>query len=286
MDARAVSLYICVVPERETVNPILSSLRLEVVQASHRTLGTDWARDGYSDDVARLYWVERGLAFVRHHDREFQLRPGRLYLIPAGTTFDFWCPRRFTQYWVHFTATSVGGLDALRYLACEYESAVDDVRKTRAMIRALETAASGHQPADVLRANGLLMQLLAHFPARAEAPSRARADEGIRRFAAVLGYVEANLGAPLRVSRLAAVAHLERTYFARAFRARFGVTPARYVQRLRLDRAKRMLLETDLTLRTIADRNGYTDVHHFAKSFKKLTGTTPGAFRRQGERSP
>lgn len=78
----------------------------------------------------------------------------------------------------------------------------------------------------------------------------------------------------IRRSRLA-----ERT-FKRRFAAATGLTPIAYVQRLRIEDAKRRLERTDASIDEISWRVGYEDAAFFRRLFKRTTGLTAGAYRR------
>jgi len=81
--------------------------------------------------------------------------------------------------------------------------------------------------------------------------------------------------------QLAELAHLEATYFSRQFSRRFGLSPVQYIQRQRIERAQRLLWETDATLSVIAEQTGFSSPFHLSKTFKKLTGMPPSEFRRR-----
>jgi AraC family transcriptional regulator len=51
--------------------------------------------------------------------------------------------------------------------------------------------------------------------------------------------------------------------------------------RLRAERVKRILIDSDATLEKVAADNGFTDLSHLVKSFRKATGVTPGEFRKR-----
>lgn len=78
--------------------------------------------------------------------------------------------------------------------------------------------------------------------------------------------------------------HLSRAQFVRRFRAQFGQSPARFVIGTRLERAKYLLLETNLTLTQIADALGYTNAQFLARQFKQHYRQTPGEWRREVEK--
>jgi AraC-like DNA-binding protein len=68
-------------------------------------------------------------------------------------------------------------------------------------------------------------------------------------------------------------------HFARAFRQSFGMPPHSYLLRRRIERADRLLEQTELSLSEIALSTGFSDQSHFAKHFRRLTGMTPSTAR-------
>ena len=75
--------------------------------------------------------------------------------------------------------------------------------------------------------------------------------------------------------------HLSRAQFTRRFRAAFGTSPARFVIQTRIERARQLLLESDMTLEQIARTLGYADAYFFSRQFKQFAGQSPGALRRR-----
>jgi AraC-like DNA-binding protein len=67
--------------------------------------------------------------------------------------------------------------------------------------------------------------------------------------------------------------------FRKLFAAEAGVSPARYRILRRVDRAKSLLIEGGVPIKTIAEQLGYCDVYFFARQFKQVTGKTPSEFR-------
>jgi AraC-like DNA-binding protein len=95
----------------------------------------------------------------------------------------------------------------------------------------------------------------------------------------VLDYVETHVDKNIELRALAATAELSLFHFARAFKVSKGVTPHAYILQRRIERAKRSLRETDLSLAEIARGSGFSDQSHFARRFRELVGTSPKAFR-------
>ena len=86
---------------------------------------------------------------------------------------------------------------------------------------------------------------------------------------------------PLDVSAVAAVAHVSEAHFIRTFRATFGETPHRYLQRRRVERSMFLLRETERSITDICFDVGFTSVGTFSRMFKEIIGETPSGYRRR-----
>jgi AraC-like DNA-binding protein len=85
----------------------------------------------------------------------------------------------------------------------------------------------------------------------------------------------------LDIEALAASAHLSRAHFIRSFRATFGETPHRYLQRRRLERAMALLRETDRPVTEICLDVGFSSLGSFSRTFHDVVGVSPRAYRNQ-----
>ena len=84
---------------------------------------------------------------------------------------------------------------------------------------------------------------------------------------------------PLDVPAVAAVAHLSPAHFIRSFRAAFGETPHRYLQRRRVERSMFLLRETDRSVTDICLGIGFTSLGTFSRTFREIVGETPSRYR-------
>jgi transcriptional regulator GlxA family with amidase domain len=88
-----------------------------------------------------------------------------------------------------------------------------------------------------------------------------------------------NLHLPLTIEDLADRVHMSPRNFARAFAKQTQVTPARFIETLRLDAARRRLEETSLGLEEIAAQCGFGTAEIMRRCFTRKLGSTPSAFR-------
>ena len=84
---------------------------------------------------------------------------------------------------------------------------------------------------------------------------------------------------PLDVPAVAAVAHLSEAHFSRSFRATFGETPHRYLQRRRVERSMFLLRETDRSVTDICFDVGFMSLGTFSRTFREIVGETPSDYR-------
>lgn len=93
-------------------------------------------------------------------------------------------------------------------------------------------------------------------------------------------YMEAQYADPaLSMETIAGQAGVSTGYLRRLFREFHGVSPVRYLQDLRINRAKELLLSENCTVTDAASRCGYGSLYYFSEAFRARTGVTPSAFR-------
>jgi transcriptional regulator GlxA family with amidase domain len=85
---------------------------------------------------------------------------------------------------------------------------------------------------------------------------------------------------PLSVSALAERVAMSPRNFARVFAHEFGTTPGRYLLRLRVEAARRLLEQTDRSLEQVADASGFRSVDVLRRAMQRAVGTTPARYRR------
>ncbi|MEN3111955.1 helix-turn-helix domain-containing protein [Uliginosibacterium paludis] len=107
------------------------------------------------------------------------------------------------------------------------------------------------------------------------------ADWRLRR---VADYIEENLGAALSIAEMAALAGLSRSHFSQAFRDAFGMAPHQFVMVRRIEHAKRRLRMDRESVTEIAGSLGFASHAHFSGVFRRMTGFSPGEWRRGAER--
>jgi transcriptional regulator GlxA family with amidase domain len=99
------------------------------------------------------------------------------------------------------------------------------------------------------------------------------------RLADLASWAERNIDKPLDVETLAERAHMSLRSFHRHCQAELGVSPAKFVEGLRLDAARRLLETRSFDLAQVAARSGFSGSDHLIRAFERRFGVTPGVYR-------
>ncbi|WP_019536145.1 AraC family transcriptional regulator [Paenibacillus ginsengihumi] len=149
------------------------------------------------------------------------------------------------------------------------------------MIGALGKAGTW-SPALSLKLHSLLFELFSHL-CRGNADSEENKKAGWIR--ECVDFMELHAAEGISVQQVADFAGVHRSYFSQAFTEEMGISPSKYLQQLRMDKAKRLLKDTDATVTEIALSLGYPNLYSFTRAFKSYCSCSPLAFRQNESRS-
>jgi AraC family transcriptional regulator len=128
-------------------------------------------------------------------------------------------------------------------------------------------------------ANILTIHLLRHYTM--VRPNVLRFSGGLSgaRLRRVIAYMSDNYESDLSLTALAGEAGISPYHFAREFKKSTGQAPHQYLIKLRVERARALLAESELPIVEVGLRSGFSSQSHFTRLFRRLTGLTPKAYR-------
>ncbi len=95
----------------------------------------------------------------------------------------------------------------------------------------------------------------------------------------VLDYIAQNYKRPITLDDMADLICVSKSYLCRTFRETYGITPVNYLLKMRINRAKQLLISTDMKIKLLSLECGFNDTSYFCMVFKRMEGITPDEFR-------
>ena len=126
----------------------------------------------------------------------------------------------------------------------------------------------------------LTLHLLRHYSDRSHPVQRRNGTLPAHKLRRAIDYMTARLDADLTLENIANELSMSAFHFAHLFKQTTGLSPHRYLIELRLERARSLLRDTNLSITDIAQQVGYLNNSHFAVAFHRATGVTPRQYRR------
>ncbi|HHW47290.1 MAG TPA: AraC family transcriptional regulator [Clostridiaceae bacterium] len=124
----------------------------------------------------------------------------------------------------------------------------------------------------------LIIKIFRYIDAKKEYVPASRNVELVNK---AIQYLKSNYNSEIKLEDLAMKSFISKNYFSKLFREKTGISFSDYVQHIRIDEACNLLRTTDMKVIDIASQVGIKDIKFFYEVFKKITGQTPGEYRKR-----
>lgn len=275
------------------------SLDLILLNIGYSEMNANWNWKGVYSPFARIYHVTGGIAKTYIGSKMHILHPGHLYLTPPFTLHDDECDSFFSLYYIHFYEKAINkesifdtydfpiGIEAssLDLLLTERLLTINPERHLRHFDPQMydnpptfsqNIADNNRMPVySIMETRGILYQLMSKFLISAKIKS-IDMDVRVNR---CLQYIHENIHKDITLSDLADVACITEDHLIRIFRKEVKLTPIKYINLKKIEKAQLLLLTTDMPIRDIAFELSADNISYFNRLFKNHTGKTPSQYR-------
>jgi AraC family transcriptional regulator len=151
----------------------------------------------------------------------------------------------------------------------------------------IELNRASHPAQDILiesMAVALCTHMLRSYTNAVGIEERSAASFDVAAVGRAVAYIEDNPDRAISLRELAGAAGLSRFHFSRVFKRHLGLSPARYVERTRIEQAKALIVNAEMSLVDVAQAVGFADQSHFSRRFRVHEGRTPATFAREQAR--
>ena len=221
-----------------------------------------------------LLYVTKGTIRVRYELEEHALSAGDFVIYPPHTPQWYERSCGSCDRWIHFNGFQVEEILADAKIApgvfsCRYSNEI------KAIFDRITPRTDAKRAQDYNLETGLLVSLLYALGNTLTGNS----NELDSRISDCISFINDNYSRCLSIAQLSAVCSLSESRFLALFKQELGISPISYLQNLRLEQAKHLLVSTSLTVSEISASVGYDDPLYFSKLFKSHFGVSPKGYR-------
>ncbi len=226
--------------------------------------------------VSVIEYIVEGEGYVILEGVPHQVKQDMIYFLPAGMDQEYYSDRDnpFTKIFMNIDDTPL-----CTRLVTDFELSkkhIFDGNGLKELFeRVLITMHSDLSDADIQSTfHGILVEILSRLQ-KAEHMS-AHSEEVIK----LKGYLDANLNRIVSGKELASAIFRSTDYCLKLFQKEFGTTPYAYQIERKIQAARTLLSDTNMSIGDIAETLGYSDMHYFSNLFKQKTGLRPLQYRK------
>ena len=261
--------------KNQAASRMFNNLRLEIIESGYAKLDSVWCYHGVCSPFSRLYIVRAGDGIVHAaNGQTARLLPGRAYLLPAGLPIDHWCDTYLEKLFFHLKLTMTDGCDLFERHGKILEMPIEltEIDRLSALYRSNRPESLATLQAEVY---AMLVRMIdcagiAGLAAKSYSPAIAR----------LFPLIQCDLSSKMTVRSLAQALNMSESTLTKRFRAEVGVPLGGYIDDMLLQRARQLLLGTDLTIGQIAEQLCFCDQFYFSRYFRQRQGLTPSEYRR------
>ncbi|WP_284236854.1 AraC family transcriptional regulator [Paenibacillus glycanilyticus] len=254
--------------------------------AAYSEKDVGWNAGQESSEFYRFMYVLEGNAVVTLDGQVHHIEPNRLYLIRPKTAvlYEATVHQKLKAYWCNFSVET-GNFKFIKMLKqpVSFSIPIEETHQVIAMYQQMIEAKANECITTNLKLKAAILQLFCFYMDRSvimlSRDPYFETLEGGEKWTDVIDYIENNLHHNIQIEDLAKVAYLHPNYLITSFKTVMGCSPIQYVTERRLERAKKLLRETNLPISEIAGKVGMLS-HYLPRLLKRQTGVTPKDYRR------
>ncbi|WP_316736505.1 AraC family transcriptional regulator [Pedobacter aquatilis] len=268
-------------------------------------LNSKWSYQDIISPYIRIYYISSGEGKLYDASGSIKLEEGYLYIIPSYTMCNMSCELSLTQYYVQFFDDSESGNSILQNIKSILKVPATnldfllfrrllDINPNRGINKSYDPRKYENEvfyndcqqmnvrqsPAIFHETQGILEQLSSRFLMESHLRSN-QPTQYSREMGDTVIHILKHLDTNLSVAQLAERIGLNVDYFSRQFRKQTGIRPLSFINQKRIERAQYLMATTALNYTQISLLLKFDSVSHFSKTFKKITGLSPGVYKKQ-----
>ena len=229
-----------------------------------------------------LVYLINGIGYYKLEQGEVAVDAGNIVIFKPGEKQEYYYlgNEKAEVYWIHFTGYEAGNLLERLSLSGRnvYRTGVD--AECMSLFESIIHEIQIRKPYFHEQCIGYLIQLLSFFSRKVVFLEKGEGIFKNSKIENVIKVMHEDYNKQREINYYAKMCNLSLYQFIRNFKKATHLSPARYIEKIRINKAKELLAETNLTVNEISSLIGYGDAFYFSKVFKKNTSFSPTDFRK------
>jgi len=228
-------------------------------------------------DFYVLHYIIDGKGTLEVDNHQYELNKGDLFVVPKNTLCRYFAnpDNPYIYYWIGFS--SINDAETLKAIGLEDKKYIihasnkyDEIVQT---LREIDKIDSETSLKDNFLAASILLKLFSILTRPDE--KYTIANDGKNVITNLTRYIDANYQSNITMDTLEKISNMHRSNIYRLFEKEFDLSPTKYIQNVRMEKALYLLKNTDYSIKKISIMCGFTDSVYFCKAFKKKHQKTP-----------
>ena len=204
-----------------------------------------------------------------HNSDKIPLEGKKIVFLPKNATYDVCCTKTGAFALINFLTAS--DLDIHKFISTSPASIEAFRDEFRTMHNLFSFVSTQNKYSNISSLYKILSALSGGFSERRMPPM----------LSAAINYISDNIGlSSLSNTRIASSLGISEVYLRKLFSENLSVSPNLYIQKKRIEKSKKLLIETNLSVTEISDKCGFSCIYYFCNMFKNKTGRTPTQYRK------
>ena len=272
----------------EILGPTLANthIRIHAPQTRKKSDNT-WA---YIHDEATFFAMQSGIMQMTVNDNEYQLTEGDVFFVNEGirhqtrtiTDCEFLLIQAKIDF--EFTGEIRSKFQYLTQMDEDYAYYPKDTATSKLLASSLETIIREDTEREegysvFIKSELLKIYAILYREGVLQFPGE-NIEKNFHKLAPILNYIEEHYSEQVTLETITKMFNIEKTYFCKFFKNNMNTTFTQYLNIVRINRAKKLLLSTNKSITEIATETGFSSSSYFAETFRKIVHCTPAQYQR------
>lgn len=261
----------------------------------------DWNFKNIKSPFARIHYILEGEANIIFQNTCIKLKADHMYLTPAHVHHGYECSSTLSLFYIHIYENPERKSSIFdRYI---FPKEIFADKFLLELVKRLHSINPGRElsiydPKSYDNSSELMkniaLQINSPFALEAEsqaiiqllisrflAGATSRIPDVDKRLSRVLDYIDDHLHQQISIDALADLTFLSKDHLIRLFKKQMDITPMKYINQKKIEKAQLMMLVDDINIQEISFKLGFENISYFNRLFKKMTGENPTSYKRR-----